>query len=392
MTNFAKPDMGIEETANALGTFASGDRARAGEIFRNRDLARTYRAIAAGGRDVFYEGEIARTIEAYFRRIGGWMNRQDLAAHRSEWVEPLSTTYRGTTVHAIGANTQGIATLQMLNMLETFDMKDAGFQTPLSIHLQAEAKRLAYEDRARYYGDPHFSRLPAEWLVSKAYAAERARLISPDRINPSVRPGEAPSKGDTTYFSVADSSGMMVSLIQSNFRGMGSGLVPDGLGFMFQDRGQLFTLQSGHPNSYAPGKRPFQTIIPGFVTRDNRPWLSFGVMGGDMQPQGQTQIIVNRVDHGLDGQAAGDAPRWHHEGSSERMGEDDKSIGGIGLLRLETGVPDRTELALAQMGWRLGKSDGGFGRYSSVERRESGGELVYAAASDPRADGIGLAY
>jgi gamma-glutamyltranspeptidase/glutathione hydrolase len=392
MENFARPGLGIEEIANAQATYASGDRARAGEIFRNPDLARTYRMIAEGGRDAFYEGEIARTIESYFRRIGGWMTRADLAAHQSEWSEPASTTYRGVTVHAIGANTQGIATLQMLNMLETFDMKEAGFLTPLSIHLQAEAKRLAYEDRARYYGDPDFSRMPTDWLVSKDYAGERARLIRPDRINPSVAPGQAPSQGDTTYFSVADKDGMMVSLIQSNFRGMGSGLVPDGLGFMLHDRGQLFTLQEGHPNEYAPGKRPFQTIIPGFATREGKPWLSFGVMGGDMQPQGQTQVILGRVDHGLDGQAAGDAPRWHHEGSSEQMGEDDKSIGGTGLLRLETGIPERTARALAEMGWRIGPSDGGFGRYSSVERRESGGDLVYAAASDVRADGIGLAY
>jgi gamma-glutamyltranspeptidase / glutathione hydrolase len=373
MANYAGPNIGIEEIANAQRTYASGDRAR------------------AGGRDAFYEGEIARTIDAYFKRIGGWMTRGDLAAHQSEWSEPVATDYRGVTVHAIGANTQGIATLQMLNMLETFDMKGAGFQAPLSIHLQAEAKRLAYEDRARWYGDPDFSRVPTEWLVSKAYAAERAKLIRPDRINPEVRPGEAPSRGDTTYFSVADKWGMMVSLIQSNFRGMGSGLVPDGLGFMLHDRGQLFTLRDGHPNVYAPGKRPFQTIIPGFATRGGRPWLSFGVMGGDMQPQGQVQVILNRVDYGLDAQAAGDSPRWHHEGSSEAMGEDDKSIGGTGVLRLETGVPDRTKLALAHMGWRLGASDGGFGRYSCVERHGEG-DLVYGAASDVRADGIGLAY
>jgi gamma-glutamyltranspeptidase/glutathione hydrolase len=392
MANFARPDRGIEEIANAQATYASGDRAKPGEIFRNRDLARTYRAIATGGRDAFYEGEIARTIEAYFRRIGGWMTRGDLASHQSAWTEPAMSTYRGIGVHAIAENTQGLATLQMLNMLERFDIKGAGFQTPLSIHLGAEAKRLAYEDRARWYGDPNFSRMPVDWLISKEYAAERAKLIQPDRINPDIRPGEAPSRGDTTYFTVADQNGMMVSLIQSNFRGMGSGLVPDGLGFMFQDRGQLFTLRKGHPNVYAPGKRPFQTIIPGFATHDGKPWLSFGVMGGGMQPQGQAQIIMNRIDHGLDGQAAGDAPRWQHEGSSERMGEDDKSIGGTGLLRLETGVPDATALALAEMGWRLGSSDGGFGRYSSVERRESGGELVYSAASDVRADGIGLAY
>jgi gamma-glutamyltranspeptidase/glutathione hydrolase len=392
MANYARPDRGIEEIANAQATYASGDRAREGEIFRNRDLARTYRMIAKGGRDAFYEGEIARTIENYFRRIGGWMTRADLAAHQSNWSEPAMTTYRGVEVHAIAENTQGLATLQILNMLERFDMREAGFQTPLSIHLGAEAKRLAYEDRARWFGDPNFSKVPVEWLISKDYAAQRAKLIRPDRINTDIRHGDAPSQGDTTYFSVADKNGMMVSMIQSNFRGMGSGLVPDGLGFMFQDRGQLFTLQEGHPNVYAPGKRPFQTIIPGFATRNGKPWLSFGVMGGGMQPQGQAQIIMNRVDHGLDNQAAGDAPRWQHEGSSEQMGEDDKSIGGTGLLRLETGVPDATALALAEMGWRLGPSDGGFGRYSSVERRESGGERVYSAASDVRADGISLAY
>ena len=392
MTNFARPGQGIEEFANAQATYPSGDKARAGEIFRNRALARTYRMIAQGGRDVFYEGEIARTIEAYFRRIGGWLTRADLAAHQSNWSVPVMTTYRGVGVHALAENTQGLATLQMLNMLERFDMRQAGFQTPLSIHLGAEIKRLAYEDRARWYGDPNFSRLPVDWLVAKEYAAERAKLVRPDRINPDVRPGEAPSRGDTTYFSVADRNGMMVSLIQSNFRGMGSGLVADGLGFMFQDRGQLFTLQKGHPNVYAPGKRPFQTIIPGFATRGGKPWLSFGVMGGGMQPQGQAQIIMNRVDHDLDGQAAGDSPRCQHEGSSEQMGEDDKSIGGSGILRLETGVPDATAAALANMGWKVGSSDGGFGRYSSVERRESGGERVYSAASDVRADGVSLAY
>jgi gamma-glutamyltranspeptidase / glutathione hydrolase len=292
-------------------------------------------------------------------------------------------------VFAIGENTQGAATLQMLNMLERFDMAGAGFQTALSVHLQAEAKRLAYEDRARYYADRG---VPFDWLVSKDYAAERARLIRPDRINPDVRPGQVPSSGDTTYFSVADKDGMMVSMIQSNFRGMGSGLVADGLGFMFQDRGQLFALEDGHPNLYVPGKRPFQTIIPGFATKGGEPWLSFGVMGGDMQPQGQTQVILNRVDYGLDVQAAGDSPRWHHEGSSERMGEDDKSIGGTGLLRLESGVPADTRTKLAAMGWRIGESDGGFGRYQCVERTTDGDTRVWAAGSEMRADGCALAY
>ena len=394
MANFARPGNGVEETANALKTWgmADGKGPAAGHVFRNPDLARTYRAIAQGGRDAFYSGEIARTIDRYFKRIGGWLRYEDLAAHHSEWIEPSRTDYRGTTVHALGANTQGIATLQMLNILEHFDLKGEGFQSALSIHLQAEAKRLAYEDRARFYGDPKFSKVPVEWLVSKEYAAERAKLIRPDRLLTPVYPGQAPSQGDTTYFSCADKDGMMVSLIQSNFRGMGSGLVADGLGFMFQDRGQLFSLKDGHPNVYAPGKRPFQTIIPGFATRGSDPWMSFGVMGGDMQPQGQTQIIVNRVDYGLEIQSAGDAPRWHHEGSSQSMGEDDPDLGPTGRLRLESGVPMETRKRLAELGWKLGDPDGGFGRYECVEHRMDGATRVYAAASEMRADGCALAY
>lgn len=390
MANFVKPGRGIEEVENAKKTFGTGPGV--GEIFRNPDLARTYRLIAQGGRDEFYQGAIAGTIDAYFKRIGGWLSKADLAAHKAEWSDPYATDYRGVTVHALGANTQGIATLQMLNMIEHFDMRGAGFQSARSIHIQAEAKRLAYEDRARYYADPNFSKVPGEWLVSKDYAAERVKLIDPGRINSKVDPGTAPSRGDTTYFTVADASGMMVSMIQSNFRGMGSGLVADGLGFMFQDRGQLFSLQPGHPNIYAPGKRPFQTIIPGFATKGDAPWLSFGVMGGDMQPQGQTQIIVNRVDYGLDAQAAGDSPRWHHEGSSQSMGEDLPGLGPKGILRLESGVPDATRKALVAMGWVMAESDGGFGRYQCVEHRMSGNERVYAAASEMRADGLALAY
>jgi gamma-glutamyltranspeptidase/glutathione hydrolase len=315
---FTRPNSGVEETANALHTWApTGKSPEEGEVFRNPDLARTYKLIAQGGRDAFYDGPIADTIEAYFKRIGGWMTRDDLKAQHAEWIDPLTTTYRGVDVYAMAANTQGLATLQMLNILENFDLREMGFQSTASIHTQIEAKRLAYEDRARYYADPHFSKIPIDWLKSKEYAKERAKLIKPDSILTPIYPGQAPSHGDTTYFTVADSDGMMISQIQSNFRGMGSGLVADGLGFMFQDRGQLFSLKDGHPNIYAPGKRPFQTIIPGFACKDGKPWMSFGVMGGDMQPQGQTQIIVNRVDYGLDITAAGDSPRWHHEGSSQ---------------------------------------------------------------------------
>ncbi len=390
---FLRPGSGVEETANAMHTYAPGGRfPDEGEVFRNPDLARTYRLIADEGRNAFYSGPIARTIERYFHRIGGWMTREDLRAHHSEWAEPLVTNYRGTDVYGMAANTQGLATLQMLNILENFDLKGEGFQSPASIHLQAEAKRLAYEDRARYYADPHFAQIPIEWLNSKAYAAERAKLIRPDRILTPVYAGQAPSHGDTTYFSVAGPDGMMVSMIQSNFRGMGSGLVADGLGFMFQDRGELFSLQDGHPNLYRPGKRPFQTIIPGFAAHGGVPWMAFGVMGGDMQPMGQTQIIVNRVDYGLDIQAAGDAPRWHHEGSSQSMGEDLAGMPPDGLLRLEAGVPVATRAALEAIGWHIGASDGGFGRYECIEHRMSGNDRVYAAASEMRADGMALAY
>ena len=297
IANFKRNSGQIEEIDNALKTWApGGETPKTGSVFRNPDLARTLRLIAEGGRDAFYSGPIANTIDAYFKRIGGWLRYEDLAAHRGEWVEPPMTTYRGVGVHALGANTQGIATLQMLNILENFDLGAAGFQSPLSIHLQAEAKRLAYEDRARYYADPHFSKVPVDWLISKEYAKERAKLIRPDRILTPVYPGQAPSKGDTTYFCAADKNGMMVSMIQSNFRGMGSGLVADGLGFMFQDRGQLFSLKDGHPNVYAPGKRPFQTIIPGFATqgrsalagvrRDGRRHATPGADADHRQPSG----------------------------------------------------------------------------------------------------------
>jgi gamma-glutamyltranspeptidase/glutathione hydrolase len=391
MARFLRPDAGIEEVENARRTYMPGGRtARQGEVFRNPDLARTYRTIAREGGRTFYEGAMAETMERYFRRIGGWMTRADLAAHRSEWAEPLSTNYRGVDVWGMPPNSQGLSTLQILSILEQFDLKGMGFQSAASIHHQAEAKRLAFEDRARFFADPAFSRAPLEWLNSKDYARQRARLIRPDRLMQRVAPGAPPSQGDTTFFVTADSSGMMVSFIQSNYRGMGSGLVPDGpdgrtLGFMFQDRGELFDLTPGRPNSYQPGKRPFQTIIPGFATRNGDPWLTFGVMGGDMQPQGQAQVIVNMVDYGLDVQGAGDAPRWHHEGSSEPTGEPQQ---GTGTLRLETGVPDATKKRLAALGWKLGDSDGGFGGYQAILK----GPQAYAGATEMRKDGLALAY
>ncbi|MFZ4605405.1 MAG: gamma-glutamyltransferase [Caulobacter sp.] len=383
---FNNPASSIEEVANFNAVWAPTGRTPVeGELFRNPGLAETYRKIAAGGRDAFYDGEIADRIERYFKRIGGWMTRADLAAHHSEWTTPLVSGYRGVDVYGLAPNSQGLSTLQLLNILETFDVKKMGFQSAQAIHHAVEAKRLAYEDRGRYFADPEFSKVPVEWLNSKAYAAERAKLIRPGAILNPVHPGQAPAHGDTTYFTTADADGMMVSIIQSNYRGMGSGLSPDGLGFMFQDRGELFSLTDGHPNVYAPGKRPFQTIIPGFAVRDGQPWLSFGVMGGDMQPQGQAQIISNMVDFGLDLQAAGDSPRWHHEGGSEPTGE---QLGQPGVLHLESGVPEATKAALQGIGWTLGPNPGGFGGYQAIERWPG----RYAAATEMRKDGVALAY
>lgn len=386
----------IEENDNRKRVYApTGRTPRVGEVFANPALGRTLRLIAEGGRDAFYDGPIADQIEAYFRRIGGWMTRADLAAHHTEWVDPIRTTYRGVEVFSLPPNSQGLSTNQILNICEQFDLKGMGFQSAASIHHQAEAKRLAFEDRARFFADPRFAQTPIDWLNSKAYAAQRAALIRPDRVMDRVFPGDAPTHGDTTYFSVADKDGMMVSWIQSNYRGMGSGLVPDDghgqpLGFMFQDRGEMFNLTDGHPNIYAPGKRPFQTIIPGFACKDGEPWMAYGVMGGAMQPQGQAQIIINMVDYGLDPQEAGDSPRWQHEGTSEPTGQPAE---GVGVLYLESGVPAATKAQLEGMGWVLGGPNGGFGGYQNVMRQANpGGRWTYGAATEMRKDGIALAW
>jgi gamma-glutamyltranspeptidase/glutathione hydrolase len=386
LRRYSNPASGIEETDNFMKVWTREGRTYAeGEVFANPALARTYGLIASGGARAFYEGEIAGVIEAYFKRIGGWMTRADLAAHRSEWTTPLVSGYRGVDVYGLAPNSQGLSTLQLLNILEAFDVKSMGFLSTQAIHHAVEAKRLAYEDRARYFADPDFAKIPLEWLNSKAYAAERAKLIRPDRLLETPYPGQAPSQGDTTYFCTSDRDGMMVSIIQSNYRGMGSGLSPDGLGFMLQNRGELFALTDGHPNLYAPGKRPFQTIIPGFATRGGEPLLAFGVMGGDMQPQGQAQIISDIVDYGLDLQTAGDAPRWHHEGGMEPTGE---QLGNPGLLRLESGMPAATREGLEKLGWKIGASDGGFGGYQAIRRWPG----RYEAATEMRKDGIALAY
>lgn len=383
----------IEEFDNARATYlnAEGAAPAEGEIFRNPDLANTYRLLAEGGRDVFYEGEIARTIDAYMERIGGAIRYDDLAAHSSTWVEPVSVNYRGYDVWELPPQGQGIAALQMLQILEGYHLAAMGFMSADALHLMVEAKRLAFEDRARFYADPDFYDTPVAALLSDEYADERRALISMERAMDRVGPGDPAvlEDGDTTYLTVADSDGMMVSLIQSNYRGMGSGLVPDGLGFMLQNRGQLFSLEDGHPNVYAPGKRPFHTIIPAMVTRGDDAVLSFGLMGGGMQPQGHVQVLVNMIDFGLNVQEAGDAARWRHEGSTEPT----DAIGAaetVGTLHLEGGVPAEVRAELEARGHVIGESDGGFGGYQAIWRDPETG--VYYAASEMRKDGAAIGY
>jgi gamma-glutamyltranspeptidase/glutathione hydrolase len=379
----------LEDIANARATYwPSGAGPSAGSLFRNPDLADTYEALALGGRAAFYEGPIAGVIDAYMRRIGGWLRAEDLAAHRGEWVEPLCVDYRDARLCEIGSNTQGVAALQIAQILNGFDLGAMGLHSADSLHLQIEATRLAFADRARYYGDPAFTGMDFNALLTPAYAAARRDLIRIDRAMPPPEPGAIIGfHGDTTYLAVADSSGMMVSLIQSNYRGMGSGLVPDGLGFMLQNRGELFALDPAHPNVYAPGKRPFQTIIPAFAFRQGRPWLAFGVMGGDMQPQGHVQILINLVDYGLDLQAAGDAARFRHGGSAEPTGE---APDGLGTVFMEGGVSTAVREELARRGHRLAPADGSFGGYQAVMRDFTHGTWI--AASEMRKDGAADGY
>ena len=368
-----------------------GRAPRAGETWKNPNLADTLEQIARGGRDAFYQGAIARTIDAYFAANEGFLSYEDLAAHRGEWVEPVSTTYRGYQVWELPPNGQGIAALQMLNLLEPWDLKSYGFGSPEHLHLLTEAKKLAFADRARWYADPAFHPAPVERLISKAYARERGKLISLERAAREVQPAtpQELDQGDTIYLTTADADGMMVSLIQSNYRGMGSGMAPPGLGFILQDRGEMFVLQEGHPNSYAPGKRPFHTIIPAFVTRDGQPWLSFGVMGGAMQPQGHVQILLNLIDFGMTLQEAGDAPRLHHDGSTEPTGQATAMSDG-GVIELESGFAPETIRALMRKGHVVKFADGPYGGYQAIASDPVTG--VYAGASESRKDGHAAGY
>ena len=356
-----------------------------GDVFKNPGLAVTYEKIATGGRDAFYKGDIARTIDAYMKAQGGFLSYQDLSSHTSEWVEPVSANYRGYDVWELPPNGQGIAALQILNVLERYDIEGMGFNSADYIHTFVEAKKLAFEDRAKFYADPDFNDIPVDWLISKEYAKQRQQLIDNDKAATRVDSGKY--EGDTIYLTVADKEGNMVSLIQSNYRGMGSGMTPPGLGFILQNRGEMFTLEEGHFNEYRPGKRPFHTIIPAFVTRNGEPVMSFGVMGGGTQPQMHAQIIVNILDFGMNLQEAGDAPRILHSGSSSPTGE--LMLDG-GYVSLESGFSETVQRELMERGHTLQRVVGAFGGYQAIAWDAQKG--VYYGASESRKDGQAAGY
>ncbi|HPN78825.1 gamma-glutamyltransferase [Dokdonella sp.] len=360
-----------------------------GEIWKNPNLARTLETIAKGGRDAFYKGAIAHTIADYMKANGGFLSYEDLAAHQGQWVEPVSTNYRGYDVWELPPNGQGIAALQMLNILEGYDLRSYGFGSAEHIHLFVEAKKLAFADRAKFYADPDFVRAPVAQLISKEYANERRKLIAMDKAADQVAAGGLKLGGDTIYLTTADRWGNMVSLIQSNYRGMGSGMTPPGLGFILQDRGEMFVLKEGHANTFAPGKRPFHTIIPAFVTKDGKPWLSFGVMGGDTQPQAHALIVSNLIDFGMNLQEAGDAPRILHDGSTSPEGQVDEMTDG-GAIQLETGFDYATVRALMRMGHKVEFANGIYGGYQAIGWDEK--NKVYIGASEGRKDGQAAGY
>ena len=362
----------------------NGKTPKKGEIFINKNLAENYKEIANTYGKSFYSGKIAENIVNTVNAQGGFFSMSDLNSFEPEWINPVSTNYRGYDVWELPPNGQGIAALQILNILERFDIESMGFGTSDYIHLFTEAKKVVYEDRAKYYADTNFSNIPVEKLISKEYANERSKLINLKKSSKSFNPGNL-EIGDTIYLTVADSFGNMVSLIQSNYRGMGSGVVPDNTGFMLKDRGEMFSLAPNHMNSLMPGKRPFHTIIPAFVTKNDKPFISFGLMGGAMQPQGHAQIIVNLVDFKMNLQEAGDAPRIRHVGSSQPTGE--KMLDG-GYLSLEKSF-DKNEISkLKKMGHKFQYDLGGFGGYQAIMIKDG----VYYGASESRKDGHASGY
>lgn len=369
--------------------YPNGKVAGEGDIFKNPNLGNTLERLGKEGRDVFYKGDMAKTMDAFMKKNGGFLSYEDLASHTSTWIDPVSVNYRGYDVWELPPNGQGIAALQMLNILEGYDFSKIKVGSAEHIHLFTEAKKLVFEDRAKYYADMDFAKIPVKSLISKEYAAERRKLINPNRASKHFDAGNPALKdGDTIYLTVADKDGNMVSLIQSNYRGFGSGMMPDGLGFMFQDRGEMYSLNEGENNTYAPGKRPFHTIIPAFMTKDGQPIMSFGVMGGAFQPMGHTQIVMNVVDFGMNVQEAGDFPRINHEGSSEPTGEIMEPTGGT--ITLESGYPYEIIRELLQKGHQVGFMNGIYGGYQCI--RYDPIRKVYFGGTESRKDGQAAGY
>ncbi|WP_154852927.1 gamma-glutamyltransferase [Cyclobacterium xiamenense] len=355
---------------------SEGRLPRLGEVFSNPDLANTLEIIAKQGRDGFYRGKVAQTIADQVQAEGGYLSTEDLANNAPEWVDPVSINYRGYAIWEMPPNGQGMAALQMLNILEGFDLASMGYGSAAHIHTFLEAKKLAYADMTTYYGDPNFGSIPIDRLLSEDYAVERRQLIDPDRAGSFT---EGLTSGDhTIYLTVADGEGTMVSLIQSNSALFGSRVVPPGLGFVLQNRGAGFILEEGHINTYAPGKRPFHTIIPAFVTKDNQPFMSFGLMGGDMQTQGHVQIITNIIDFKMNLQEAGDAPRIYHR---------DENLASGGTY-LESGFDYEVIRSLMDKGHTLRMGKGIFGGYQAIMRKNG----VYYGASESRKDGQAAGY
>jgi gamma-glutamyltranspeptidase/glutathione hydrolase len=379
VSRYMKQFPNVEETYTSDGKIPGK-----GDLFRNPFLAETYRKIAKGGRDEFYKGAIANTISSFIKEQGGFLSYEDLANHHSEWVDPVSTNYRGYDVWELPPNGQGMAALQMLNIIEGYDFSAIPFGSAKHLHIVNEAKKLVFEDRAKYYADMNFVKVPVQQLLSKEYGDKRRKLINPNKSG-TYQAGKVSHTG-TVYMTVADKEGNMVSLIQSNYRGMGSGMVPPKLGFMLQDRGELFDLEEGKPNSFAPEKRPFHTIIPAFVTKDQKPFMSFGVMGGDFQPQGHVQILMNMIDFGMNLQEAGDSPRFEHIGSSSVTGE---LALGQGEILIESGFDFEEIRKLMNMGHKVGFG-GYYGGYQAIMYDAK--RKVYFGASESRKDGQASGY
>ena len=378
--------------AELYRTFAPGGRPpRAGEVFANPDLADSYRRLAEGGRESFYSGETARRIVTAVADAGGFLGGDDLRQHRGEWVDPVSVSYRGYDVYELPPNGQGIAALQMLNVLEAYDLATLGRDDADFWHLMIEAAKLAYADRARYYADPDFTDEDYAFLLSKEYADARREMIDMRKAALEVPAGGPPPHGDTTYLAVGDGDGMMVSFIQSNFWEFGSGIVPVGLGFPLQNRGSQFTLEAGHANVYAPGKRPFHTIIPGMLMKDGAPLMAFGVMGGYLQPQAHVQVLVNVLDLGMNVQEAGDAARFVHSGDAQPTGGEMRDGGQV---LVEAGVSDEVVAELRRRGHVVEHGArpyiGAVGGYQAVWRDPRTG--VYHGATEMRFDGAAAGY